>query len=170
MKILDNIKKARIANGFSQEDMAEKLGIATVNYGKIERGVTAMTIDRLFKIAELLNVSVGSLLDIEPKNDNLNNNLQLEIDSLNKRIDELEEQLSDKRSIIQFLSANDLLYSVAMDLDVQSGEYHERRAKSTLDDMLNGTDIKPPYDRENRESLIKYISERIKKWPSSQNK
>ncbi|MDP2115452.1 MAG: hypothetical protein Q8K69_15495, partial [Bacteroidota bacterium] len=60
--------------------------------------------------------------------------------------------------------------SVAMDLDVQSGEYHERKAKNTLDDMLNGTDIKPPYDRENRESLIKYISERIKKWPSSQNK
>lgn len=168
-RILNRIIELRKAKKISQKQIAEHLEISQAAYAKVESG-TSITVDRLFKIAELLNVHIGDLLDIEAKDSDLNKKLYLEIEQLKKRIIELEEQLNDKRSIIQFLSANDLLFDVAIALDVQSGEYHERRAKNTLDDMLNGTEIKPPYDRENRESLVKYISERIKNWPGPQNK
>lgn len=65
MKVLDNIKKFRNLNNYSQEYMADKLNMATVNYGKVERGKTALTVERLYDISNLLNVSVGELLGIE---------------------------------------------------------------------------------------------------------
>lgn len=58
MDLLNNIKKIRLAKGYSQEYMANKLNIATVNYGKIERGITQMTIDKLQSISEILETDI----------------------------------------------------------------------------------------------------------------
>ena len=62
MKVLDNIKRIRKTKGLSQEYVAGKIGIHTINYGKIENGITALTIARLYEIAEILNVSVSELI------------------------------------------------------------------------------------------------------------
>lgn len=67
MNTIEKIKRIRIEKGYTQEYMAEKLFIDTVNYGRIERGQSKLTIDRLFKIAEILNVKVEDLLKV--KND-----------------------------------------------------------------------------------------------------
>jgi len=61
--LLENIKKIRDAKGYSQEYMAKKLGIATVNYGKIERGITHMTIERLRSICEILDEDIFKFLE-----------------------------------------------------------------------------------------------------------
>jgi transcriptional regulator with XRE-family HTH domain len=58
MEIHDKIRTIRISKGFTQEYIADKLNIDAVNYGRIERGQTKITIDRLIKIAEIFDVKV----------------------------------------------------------------------------------------------------------------
>jgi len=50
------IRKYRHLGNITQEYMASKIGIDTSNYARIELGVTAITLQRLFTIAEILNV------------------------------------------------------------------------------------------------------------------
>ena len=62
------IRKLREQKGFSQDFVAEKLGINQSTYGKLERDVSNITLDRLFKIADVLEEDVTTLLDIGKKN------------------------------------------------------------------------------------------------------
>jgi transcriptional regulator with XRE-family HTH domain len=110
------LKKLRMLKGFSQEYMADKLNIATVNYGKIERGYTAMTMSRLTDIANVLGVTIQFLLNenleisidqsvsSESQDKSLNGGGPLieEIVILKRRISELEEQLADKRKLTMY--------------------------------------------------------------------
>ncbi|MDV2449332.1 transcriptional regulator [Elizabethkingia anophelis] len=65
INIIDNIKKILIEKGISHEAMAMNLGISQAAYTKVEKSKTKLTVDRLFKIAEILNVKVEDLLDIQ---------------------------------------------------------------------------------------------------------
>ncbi len=84
-EILEKIRNLRLSRGYTQEYMAEKLGIDTVNYGRIERGKSKLTLDRFLKICEILQVSPAELL-----NDNQN-----EIISYLKKIYEIEIEILD---------------------------------------------------------------------------
>lgn len=55
----------RLRLNLSQQNMADELGITIAAYSNLERGVTEISINRLFKIADLLGVSVNTLLDTE---------------------------------------------------------------------------------------------------------
>ena len=57
-----NIKSARKANGFTQEQIAEHLDISAIHYGRIERGERRPSINQLAKIADNLNTSIETLL------------------------------------------------------------------------------------------------------------
>ncbi len=52
----EKIKKYRKIKGFSQEQLAEKIGIATNTLSSIERGNAFMTAQTLEKIIEIFNV------------------------------------------------------------------------------------------------------------------
>ncbi|MFY7911409.1 MAG: helix-turn-helix domain-containing protein [Emticicia sp.] len=60
----DKIRNIRQGKGFSQENMADMLGISTTAYGDIERNKTELTIARATEIAKVLGVSILDLLDI----------------------------------------------------------------------------------------------------------
>lgn len=62
MNILENIKRIRVDKKITQSDISERLGLAQNNYGNIERGITELTITRLYEIAKILEVSVNELL------------------------------------------------------------------------------------------------------------
>lgn len=96
MKVLDNIKRIRKAKGFSQEYVAKKLPIHTINYGKIENGGTGLTIERMYKIAEILGVSVSELLD--EQTDLLKENINLKNENENLKIANLRVE-SDRNKI-----------------------------------------------------------------------
>ena len=57
------IRLARKKKGLSQESMAQLLGITQPAYSHIERNAGSLTIERLQKIAEYLEVSIGELLN-----------------------------------------------------------------------------------------------------------
>ena len=60
--IEEKIRLQRLQRGFSQENMADLLGLSTTAYGDIERGKTELTLSRLNQIAGVLNLSPVTLL------------------------------------------------------------------------------------------------------------
>jgi transcriptional regulator with XRE-family HTH domain len=63
--IIEKIKKIRLQKGYSHEFMALELNISQVAYSKIEKNETKLTVDRLFKIAEVLETKIEDVLDIK---------------------------------------------------------------------------------------------------------
>ena len=61
----EKIRQIRLTKGFSQENMADMLGISTTAYGDIERNKTELTISRATEIAKVLGVGIVDLMDIE---------------------------------------------------------------------------------------------------------
>jgi transcriptional regulator with XRE-family HTH domain len=64
MKLLrENIRKIRELRNYTQEYMADQLGLSVSGYGKIERSDSDINLSRITQIAEILNVSRTSLLE-----------------------------------------------------------------------------------------------------------
>lgn len=64
MKLLrQNIRKIRELRNYTQEYMADQLGLSVSGYGKIERSDSDINLSRITQIAEILNVSRTSLLE-----------------------------------------------------------------------------------------------------------
>lgn len=56
------IRKAREVKGLTQEILAEKLDVSNAYISKIERGKTALNLDRLSELCEVLEESTDYLL------------------------------------------------------------------------------------------------------------
>jgi transcriptional regulator with XRE-family HTH domain len=124
MELSEKIKFIRSSKNWTQEDVAEKLGISTNSYAKIERGETDVNFSRLQQIADVMEIELPHLLDLNEKNifnftcDNNSNwhmnassieqtELKHELEKANliieqqkKEIDYLKQQLSDFRILM----------------------------------------------------------------------
>lgn len=58
-----NIRRVREYRNYTQQYMAEKLGISQNAYSKLELGESRVTLQRFFEIANILNVSYMGLLE-----------------------------------------------------------------------------------------------------------
>lgn len=56
MSLNTKVKKMRKIKGFSQEEMAHKINISRSTYGRIERGETSLTEQKLEKIASIFDI------------------------------------------------------------------------------------------------------------------
>lgn len=65
MKSYDKIRQLREKHKWSQEDMANQLGLSPNGYAKIERGETRLTIPRLEQIAEVFGIDILELIQTE---------------------------------------------------------------------------------------------------------
>lgn len=61
----DNLIILRNINGYSQEDIAEKINISRQAYAKWESGATVPDIEKCTRIAEIYGVSLDSLVKTE---------------------------------------------------------------------------------------------------------
>jgi transcriptional regulator with XRE-family HTH domain len=61
MKITDKIRDIRTQRNLSQEYLASYLGIDTSSYHRLERGVSPLSIQRLEKIVEALEMTLSEL-------------------------------------------------------------------------------------------------------------
>lgn len=64
-EIYDKIKAIRLAKGLTQIEVAEKTGMTQGNYGRLEKGLIQVTIERLEQLAQVFEMSVGNLLNYE---------------------------------------------------------------------------------------------------------
>ena len=63
----DNISRLRNITGYSQEEVAEKVGISRQAYAKWEKGETIPDVERCQKLAELYGVTIDSLINFSDK-------------------------------------------------------------------------------------------------------
>ena len=62
-----NIAMLRSVNGYSQEEVAEKIGVSRQAYAKWEKGETVPDVERCQKLAELYGVTIDSLVNYSDK-------------------------------------------------------------------------------------------------------
>ncbi len=65
MEIGTKIKKIREYKNFTQEHMAEQLGISQSTYSRFEKDDSDLTISQIHQIAELLDVKVEDLINVK---------------------------------------------------------------------------------------------------------
>lgn len=64
-KIGFNVRKMRESKGFSQDYMATVLNISQASYARLENEETKITVDRLYKIAEILEVNISDFFELD---------------------------------------------------------------------------------------------------------
>ena len=104
-----NIRTLRHQQGWSQEDVADRLGISIPAFSKIETGVTDINLSRLEQIANIYEVNVVNLLaldieETEPQVSNLSiaqkkiTDRETEIANLQRKVILLYEELRNRTS------------------------------------------------------------------------
>ncbi|MDR2449637.1 MAG: helix-turn-helix domain-containing protein [Prevotellaceae bacterium] len=63
-QVIKKITTERKKKGYTFDNMAYELSITPAAYRKIETGETKLTLERLFRIAEILHISLANLLEI----------------------------------------------------------------------------------------------------------
>jgi transcriptional regulator with XRE-family HTH domain len=132
LPIHEKIRLFRIAKGWTQEELADKLELSVNGYGEIERGNSDIKLSRVEQIAGLLGVEIMDLFDTNDRNVfNLGANngtqynhynsaigtaeLQAEIEKLqliiqlkDKEIELKDEKISHLRDVNKLLGAKDI--------------------------------------------------------------
>lgn len=75
MKFAEKVRHLRIKNGFSQEDLAEKLNISRQTISKWEAGNSFPEIEKLIALSDLFQVSIDYLLREKQINTNSSEDL-----------------------------------------------------------------------------------------------
>ena len=113
-KVGENIEQIRLLKKKTVKEMASLLDISDTGYRNIERGITEITLTKIFHIAAILKVSCPELLDI---NDN-NTSIQIEAVGISKqiensyklRIQQCKDENSFLKKQIEFLEGMLLKY------------------------------------------------------------
>ena len=63
-KLRNLIRTYRLKKGYSQENMAELLGISQSSYANIESGKNKLTIDKLLEIIQLLDIPHDDFMQV----------------------------------------------------------------------------------------------------------
>ncbi len=66
---IKRLKEIRLAKKLTQENVADKVGLETSNYCKIERGNSTPLLPNLYKIVKALDISFDELIDYDHFND-----------------------------------------------------------------------------------------------------
>ena len=76
MILADKIMRLRKQNGWSQEELAEKMGISRQSVSKWESGTSIPDLDKIIKMSGIFGVTTDYLLkdDIEEVFENINEN------------------------------------------------------------------------------------------------
>jgi len=113
MEILaKNIRNLRQQYGWSQGDIANRLGISVPAFSKIETGVTDVNLSRLEQIASVFSVPLVKLLD--------DNHQEQEDDSQQQEVDAVVQRLMCRENEISALQKKVIVL------------YEELRKKQTL--------------------------------------
>lgn len=105
----DTIRELREQRNWTQEYMAEQLGLTRNGYAKIERGESTPSLERLDEIAKLFEISIIELLKLDDKNIIVQTQNQqanyyqhyVNSESLQNEIEKLKLIIAHKDEIIQ---------------------------------------------------------------------
>jgi transcriptional regulator with XRE-family HTH domain len=101
MNIADNIKRIREEKGLLQKQVAEHINVDKSTYSKIEKSLRDVTVIELNKIAQLFDLTVDQIINLE---DDIPQAVTLEDKTEDERlklIDKLDEE--DKSTIFKII-------------------------------------------------------------------
>lgn len=117
MEIYDKVRVMREIRQWSQEEMADRMGMSVTGYAKIERGQSKLHYDKLEQIANIFNISVNDLIDLDKRmptwyfGENNNHNIanyystdsaiHLELEKLKLIIENQQQLLHSKDLLLQ---------------------------------------------------------------------
>lgn len=85
-----NIRTLRHQRGWSQEDVANRLGISIPAFSKIETGVTDINLSRLEQIADIYEIEVVQILALDAE----------EVEQTPSNLSLMQKRLTDRESEI----------------------------------------------------------------------
>ncbi len=93
-----NIRKFRELKNITREHMANDLEMSLSGYAKIERGETEITVQKLYRIAEILDINVSQIMNFDASQIfNISNNENIHsIGSKDQVINIITDQMKDK--------------------------------------------------------------------------
>ena len=161
-EIIEIIKKKRIELGYSQEYMADKLGISQSSYSRKENGTEKMSVVELSKIVDILGMSL-SLSDSEgkfdrgsvKKTDNELIRLELEIVNMRLILNEIARDIEKMKRIFENLTKQEYIPSFK-DYQKQQEVYNNIISSKVVgwneieDFIRNNSDVIKKYMRENK--------------------
>lgn len=114
---MKKIKEARIKKGISQTAMANEIGLSQPGYANIENGETKnIPLLVAVKISKVLGIGFNELYDIDGDSQKIDG-LNKEIKALHKRVIELEDNVRDKKLIIDLIFSDDFISVLVPDYD-----------------------------------------------------
>ncbi len=111
----DRIRKLREDKNISQEKIALELELTQSNYGRLEKDDRRLTVPKLIKISEVLQVSISSLFNEQtskvihqhnnenPSAYNVENLFQNNKETTDKLIEQYELRIKEKDEMISIL-------------------------------------------------------------------
>jgi transcriptional regulator with XRE-family HTH domain len=100
-ELSEKIRLIRLSKNLSQQNIADELGITVSAYSNMERGVTEITIQRLKKIAQILQVNINDLIT-----DNiLNDQPEIPYNNIPQKINFILNELNSQKKDIQLLKS-----------------------------------------------------------------
>ncbi len=64
-EVIENIKKFRELKNITRDELADKLEMSLSGYSKLERGEVEITLTKLYRIADILEISVSRILNFD---------------------------------------------------------------------------------------------------------
>ena len=120
--IIEKIVQERNKKGYTYENMAIELDLTTAAYRKIETGETKLTVERLFKISNILGIPIGDFLEIEK-----NVNQQVNHGNANIYNQNIDHFYQENREITeQLIKAKEEIIKVKKELITQLKEENQR--------------------------------------------
>jgi transcriptional regulator with XRE-family HTH domain len=107
--VAEKIRIERLKQNLSQQNMADELGITAAAYSNLERGVSDISITRLFDVSRILNRTPKWFVEDAQSDDEFSDSdftqtsmkhdleiLQKEIEFLKMQINQVQKQLNKK--------------------------------------------------------------------------
>ena len=94
---IENIKKFRELKNITREEFADQLEMSLSGYSKLERGEVELTVTKMYRIAELLEVSVSQILNFDASQIfNVSNNQIVNGVEVKEQINNYQDEYKDK--------------------------------------------------------------------------
>lgn len=105
MNVGENIKKYRKNSNLTQKQLAEKIGITASAISKYEKGDRELGWETLYKIADVLEVSINDLLGIKIVERSNENSISIRFLDIHQLPNEKEQIIKVVEEMYEFLNA-----------------------------------------------------------------
>lgn len=96
-EVIENIKKFRELKNITRDELADKLEMSLSGYSKLERGEVEITLTKLYRIADILEISVSQILNFDASQIfNVSNNQVINGFEVKEQINNYNDEYKDK--------------------------------------------------------------------------